>query len=322
MLSRTSTTIFSTVAMLRLATCAFFDSPNDPVPDQWQKALPMAWDNTEIMMNAMFPDDGGLSKYHNWAIDQIMDGNGTINVCMRWNSDATLDEETRKNVSIQHVKQYQQWLEWLPGWDNFPFEEVKFNVIAWAIANDSQLIGNRDDFHVYTEFKDDNGIVACDPGCSRHLNPDGDYSSCGRGAENRFHQYFLVDKSWGEYNMGSASGEGINVSEYGWDTVGSKLSNWSILVHESGHTFGLRDYINDMSNETSICSIMWLPPNLTEHMVMEPTDQGAHIPKITRFEGWFVRYLWSRFSRIRGWQEDGTTFPPTPECPPGGFVLN
>ncbi|KAK2685927.1 hypothetical protein QWA68_015988 [Fusarium oxysporum] len=319
MLSRTSTAIFSTVAMLRLATCAFFDSPNDPIPDQWQKALPMAWDNTEIMMNAMFPDDDGLSKYHNWAIDQIMDGNGTINVCMRWNSDAILDEETRKNISIQHVKQYQQWLEWLPGWDNFPLKEVKFNVIAWAIANDSQLIGNRDDFHVYTEFKDDNGIVACDPGCSRHLNPDGDYSSCGRGAENRFHQYFLVDKSWGEYNMGAASGEGINVSEYGWDTVGSKLGNWSILVHESGHTFGLRDYINDMSNETSICSISWLPPNLTEQMVMEPTDQGAHIPKITRFEGWFVRYLWSRFSRIRGWQEDGTTFPPTPECPPGSF---
>lgn len=152
---------------------------------------------------------------------------------MRWNSDAILDEETRNNVSIQHVKQYQQWLEWLPGWDNFPFKEVKFNVIAWAVANDSKLIGNRDDFHVYTEFKDDDGIVACDPGCSRHLNPDGDYSSCGRGAENRFHQYFLVDKSWGEHNMGSASGEGINVSEYGWDTVGSKLGNWSILVHES-----------------------------------------------------------------------------------------
>lgn len=36
----------------------------------------MAWDNTEIIMKAMFLDDGGLSKYHNWAIDQIMDGNG------------------------------------------------------------------------------------------------------------------------------------------------------------------------------------------------------------------------------------------------------
>lgn len=76
MLSRTSTAIFLAAAMLRLATCALFDSPNDPIPDQWQKVLPMAWDNTEIMMNTMFPDDDGLSKYHNWAIDQIMDGNG------------------------------------------------------------------------------------------------------------------------------------------------------------------------------------------------------------------------------------------------------
>ncbi|KAF5254103.1 hypothetical protein FANTH_985 [Fusarium anthophilum] len=88
--------------------------------------------------------------------------------------------------------------------------------------------------------------------------------------------------------MGTASGKGINVSEYGWDTVGSKMGNWSILVHKSGHTFGLRNYINGMRNETSICSIFWLPPNLTKQMVMEPTDQGAHIPKITRFEGWFI----------------------------------
>ncbi|KAF5594056.1 cellulose-binding family ii [Fusarium subglutinans] len=233
MLSRTSTAAFSMVAIFRLAICAFVDSPNDPIPDQWKQSLPMAWDNTEIMMSAIFPDNGGLSKYHNWAIDQIMDGNGTINVCMNWISDSILDEETRKDVSIQHVKQYQQWFEWLPGWDNFPFKEVKFKIIAWAIANDSQLIGNRDGFHVYTEFKDKDGIIACDPGCSRHLHPDGDYSSCGRGAENRFHQYFFVDKSWGEFNMGAASGEGINVSEYGWDTVGSKMGKWSILVHET-----------------------------------------------------------------------------------------
>lgn len=76
MLLRTNTAAFSMAAMLRLVTCAFVDSPNDTIPEQWKKSLPMAWDNTEIMMNSMFPDKGGLSKYHNWAIDQIMDGNG------------------------------------------------------------------------------------------------------------------------------------------------------------------------------------------------------------------------------------------------------
>ncbi|CEI66056.1 hypothetical protein FVEN_g4533 [Fusarium venenatum] len=319
MVSRLSHVVFSTAAMLRLATATFVDSPNDPMPKKWEKSLPMAWDNTEIMLNAMFPDGPGFTKYHNWALDQIIDGNGTVNVCMRWNSDKVLDEETRNDIHTQLVQQYEQWLEWLPGWDNFPFKEVKHNVIAWAVANESQLVGNRDDFHVYTEFKDDNGVPTCDPGCSRHLNSDGDFSKCGRGKENRFQQYFLVDKSWGEHNMGAAGGEGITISEYGWDTVGSQLGNWSILVHEVGHTFGLRDYVNDHSNETSLCSILWLPPNLDEQMVMEPTDQGAHLTKITRFEGWFVRYLWSRFSRLRGWQNDGTTYPPTPECPPGSF---
>ncbi|KAF5234496.1 hypothetical protein FAUST_7584 [Fusarium austroamericanum] len=316
MLSRV---IFPAAAMLPLVAGNIVDSPNDPIPKKWEKALPMTWDNTEIMMTAMFPDGPGFTKYHNWALDQIMDGNGTVNVCMRWNSDKVLDEETRNNIHAQHVQQYEQWLQWLPGWDNFPFKEVKHNVIAWAVANDSQLVGNRDGFHVYTEFKDENGAPDCDPGCSRHLHQDGDFSKCGRGAENRYQQYFLVDKAWGDYNMGSASGEGISVSEYGWDHVGSQLGNWSILVHETGHTFGLRDYINDHSNTTDICSIMWLPPNLESQMVMEPTDQGAHIPMLSHYEGWLTRYLWSRFSRLRGWQEDGTTYPPTPKCPPGSF---
>ncbi|KAF5532246.1 hypothetical protein FMEXI_12558 [Fusarium mexicanum] len=41
MLSRTSTAAFSMLAMFHLATCAFVDSPNDPIPDQWKQSLPM-----------------------------------------------------------------------------------------------------------------------------------------------------------------------------------------------------------------------------------------------------------------------------------------
>ncbi|GKU08034.1 unnamed protein product [Fusarium langsethiae] len=62
--------------MLRLATAAFVDSPNDPIPETWQKSIAMAWDNTEIMSKAMSPDEPGFMEYHDWALDQIMDGNG------------------------------------------------------------------------------------------------------------------------------------------------------------------------------------------------------------------------------------------------------
>ncbi|TVY65019.1 hypothetical protein Focb16_v015433 [Fusarium oxysporum f. sp. cubense] len=315
----TSPLALLTAAMLRLATCATVDSPNEPIPSEWVDVLPMAWDNTDAMSKEMTPEYQ-FTKYHNWALDQIMDGNGTVNVCMRWHSNLTLDEDARNALMLQQVKQYQQWLEWLPGWDNFPFKEIDFKVVAWAVANDSQLVGHRDNFHVYTEFKDDDGLPTCDPGCSRHLHPDGDYSDCALGPDHRFHHYFMIDNRWGDRDMGAAGGEGFSLSEYGWKNVGAKLGNWPILVHETGHTFGFRDYINDNTHNTSICSLSWLPPNVTYQLVMEPTDQGAHLPKVTRFEGWFIRYIWSRFSRERGWQkDDGTTFPPTTDCPSGSF---
>lgn len=32
--------------------------------------------------------------------------------------------------------------------------------------------------------------------------------------------------------MGAAIGSGIDISMYGWETVGSKMGYWPLLVHE------------------------------------------------------------------------------------------
>lgn len=47
---------------------------------------------------------------------------------------------------------------------------------------------------------------------------------------------------------------------------------------------------------------------------MKPSDYGAHVHNITDMEGWMIRYWWSRFSRIRGWQQDDTNYPAPPNC--------
>jgi hypothetical protein len=75
MFNRLSTLTLLMVAILRSAACATVDSPNDPIPSEWVDVLPMAWDNTEAMSKELTPDTQ-FTKYHNWALDQIMDGNG------------------------------------------------------------------------------------------------------------------------------------------------------------------------------------------------------------------------------------------------------
>jgi hypothetical protein len=48
---------------------------------------------------------------------------------------------------------------------------------------------------------------------------------------------------------------------------------------------------------------------------MKPGDfPGAHVHEITEMEEWMIRYWWTRFSRLRGWQSNNMTFSPPPNC--------
>ncbi|WYZ37711.1 hypothetical protein EsH8_II_001217 [Colletotrichum jinshuiense] len=313
MLFRPVTYLAIAAALAPPAYGSFLPTPNNTIPGKWRESIPRTWDYT-LMRSEVWTPEATLTGYQNWALDQMMDGNGTINVCMRWNSNETVTETTRQQIETMYKKQYTNWFKWLAGWDNYPFNEFKFNVIGWAVRDRHLIQGSTDGFEVYTDFRDDEGWPTCNPGCYRHEHPDGDYSNCTEGYDQRFHQYFLINSAWGDFNMGAASGLGVDISLYGWKTIGSKLGDWSILIHEMGHTFGFPDYVTDGTKNHSLCDILWTPPNAPDDFVMMPGDGGAHVPQVTEFEGWMLRHWWSRFSRVRGWQNDNTTFPPLPTC--------
>ncbi|KAM3074075.1 hypothetical protein ACMFMG_008688 [Clarireedia jacksonii] len=280
------------------------------IPAQWRESVEQAWGFT-LGRSAVFPPS--LDDYQNWALDQIIDGAGTINICMRWGSNTTLTEDTRQRAETMYRKQYEKWWEWLPGWDNYPFEKFNFNITGWAVSDRSLFEGSVDGFELYTDFKDEKGAT-CDPGCSRHLHQDGNYSACKGGPSQRYHQFFFLDPTWGQLDMGAASGIGVDISLYGWETVGTKLDEWPMLLHEFGHTFGFPDFITDGTTNHTLCDVLWLPPAAPTEFVMKPGDYGAHVPEVTEFEGWMLRHWWSRFSRLRGWQSNNMTFPPPPSC--------
>lgn len=229
-------------------------TPND-IPDKWKSAVSQAWDNALIRSQHETPE-AGLVNYPNWALDQIMDGEGyvnrclsfstethmliflslirTINVCMRWGPNETSTAEDRHHIVKVYEENYQSWLGPLLGYDNFPYAQVKFNVTGWAVSDAAQLQGSTDGFEVYTDFTDDDGLPTCDPGCSRHKHPDGNYSACDGGASNRFHQFFLLDPiGFGNMTMAAATGFGFFVGYDGWKNVGSKVPDWPLLLHET-----------------------------------------------------------------------------------------
>ncbi|KAH7057110.1 hypothetical protein B0J12DRAFT_567992 [Macrophomina phaseolina] len=311
MLPQSFLTLATGAALLPLASCLV--SPNNTIPEQWKSSLPQVWDN--ILARAEINTPGMTMKsYENWAMDQVMDGNGTINLCMRWNSNRTLTQTERQQMVAEYEKTYKKWFEWLPGWDNYPFHDIKFKVVGWAVKDRSLLQGSTDGAAIYTNATDEDGQVACDLGCSRDKHLDGDYSGCPGGQEARFHQFLYFNASSLEVDMGAATGYGTYINLWGWENVGRKMGDWPILLHELGHTFGFPDYLDDGLKNHSICSNLWLPPNSPEEFVMKPGDYGAHVPNVTEMEGWMVRYMWSRLSRLRGWQKDNMTYPPLTNC--------
>ncbi|RSL48489.1 hypothetical protein CEP54_012924 [Fusarium duplospermum] len=293
MLRRLSSLSAIASAVLLASVCRA--SPDDDIPKQWRKSVLLIWDYTYTRyLNEPAPN---LATYSNWTLEQIIDGNGTINVCMQ--------------------AHFAEWLDWLPGHDNFPLLQVDINMIGWAVRDRVLLQGSIDGFDVHVGFTDDADYPTCNPGCSRAIHPDGDYSGCPGGPDRRFHQFLHLDPSFGTLNMGAASGPGVSISLSGWETIGSKDKPWPMLTHEIGHTFGFPDFLDDYNrfpNRTT-CDILWMPANAPAKFVMNPGSGGADMPeKLTDMEGYMLRHWWSRFSRLRGWQSDNVTWPSPLEC--------
>ena len=75
---------------------------------------------------------------------------------MRWGSNQTVTEATHEQIFAEYTKIYGQWWEWLTGYENFPYSQVSFDVVGWAVRDRSLLQGSTDGFDVYTNTTDMN----------------------------------------------------------------------------------------------------------------------------------------------------------------------
>lgn len=110
-----------------------------------------------------------------------------INYCVRWDSDEKVPAAQREQIATEVDNAYQKWFKWVYGWDNFPFDNVKVNVVGWAVKDKSLLEGSTEGLDIYTDV-DDEGIPQCAPSCGRFFHKDGDYSGCAAGADRHYDQ--------------------------------------------------------------------------------------------------------------------------------------
>ncbi|SPJ71043.1 uncharacterized protein FTOL_00771 [Fusarium torulosum] len=259
-----------------------FDSPrNRPVKRQsgWSPPSDLKTPLQEVWEHYEKTYDGGLDANVNTGFHQIMANKGYLNICVRWDSTATLTEAQRTKIAKVYDQQYQKWFKWLYGYNGFPYSNVKVNIVGYAVKNKSQLQGSTTGYDVYTDL-DADGIPMCPVSCARDAHLDGDYSGCKAGANRHYdHSLWLTDGLEGGFghNWGQQVGR-----EYFMNNLDS--GNIHILLHEMGHTFALDDFYD------------WTPTGITKFIMLA----GASM-EITDFDGWMLRNWWYYLSQKNKW---------------------
>ncbi|UZP36789.1 hypothetical protein NXS19_004605 [Fusarium pseudograminearum] len=205
--------------------------------------------------------------FKNYGWDQVIAGKGQLNVCVRWESTASVTAEQRTKVATALQDSYTSWMKWVSGWDNFPYEDVKINVVGWAVKDKSLLQGSTTGLDIYTDT-DAEGIPQCSEKCGRFFHQDGDYSQCPGGAERHYdNSLWLTDGMQG--GAGGDWGQRIG-REYFMDLLGTKKIH--ILQHEIGHTFALDDFYD------------WTPTGQSKFIML-----AGSATEVTDFDGWMLR---------------------------------
>lgn len=243
--------------------------------DQWSppanlvQPLGEVWNHVE----STYPD---LYGFRNYGWDQIMANRGSVNYCVRWESDAPVSAALRDQIHAALRKQFGKWMAAMvestgTGHNAWPYTNVPVNIVGWAVKNRSTLQWSDNSVDIYAGMLDSGGAPQCAPDCGRFFHQDGNYSQCPGGAARHYDQSLWLTKGF----QGGAGGDwGQRVGqEYFTSTLGQE--NIHIYLHEVGHTFGLDDFY-DWTPTGQCCFLM----------------KAGSAAQITEFDKWMFRDFW------------------------------
>ena len=246
------------------------------------------------------------TERRNTIFDQIDAGNGTINYVVRWQSYRTLTLEQRQQFEKLVSDSINGWNDWLKGWDGWKYDHVDVKIVGWAVLDKSVLQDLQPDEVVYDNLISDydstydtsNGVdtipdklpsAPSEISCFDHF-ADSSYVY-PNGLDSRFDMYL-----WGTQGFPNIGGCGGDWGQRLSDTAYLNMLDGTgihVLEHEIGHGFGMTDFYGGEGESNGF------PPGGFpggENSLM----MAGSAMKITDFDGWMLRYMWSKIK-----DEDG-----------------
>uniref|UniRef100_H3GN36 Neutral zinc metallopeptidase, Zn-binding site n=1 Tax=Phytophthora ramorum TaxID=164328 RepID=H3GN36_PHYRM len=179
----------------------------------------------------------------NWIMDHIVHNKGSLNYCVRWDSTKKLSKTVASKFKAMLERQYAAWNEWLIGYGCWPYDEIKVNLVGFAVKDASLLDWTDDSLGTITVGDlDSEGVPQCDQSCYRFydvgLQTWTDTSSC----KGEPFDLSLWPKQGLEGGFGYDWGQEVNLENM-LSTVDE--DQLVIVAHEIGHGFGLPDFYED-----------------------------------------------------------------------------
>ena len=241
----------------------------------------------------------------NTIFDQIIAGKGTINYVVKWQSYRQLTYEQRQKFEKMLSDCINGWNDWLAGYENWPYEHIDVKIVGWAVIDKNCLLDLHDDEVVYTDTKyydsqydTSNGqeeIPDKEPYAPLELSrfehfTDTSYEYPG-GLDKRFDMYMWATQGFPD--IGGCGGDwGQRLSDTAYMAM-IDGNNLHVLEHEIGHGFGMTDFYGGEGE------IDGFPPGGFpggENSLM----MAGSAAKITNFDGWMLRYMWTKIKDEEG----------------------
>jgi hypothetical protein len=247
-----------------------------PGQDEWNPPAHLVQPLDEVWAHVEDTYDLG---FRNFGWDQIMDTDGAVNYCVRWDSQNSVGAQTRDAIEAKLQQQYDLWFASMAGWSEFPFDRIEVNVVGWAAYDRDLLQWSDGSVDVYIgDIRED--APQCAEECGRFFHQDGNYSQCPGGEAHHYDQSLWLTQGMG----GGAGGDwGQRMGqEYFVNSLNS--SQIHIYLHELGHTFGLDDFY-DWTPTGQCCFIM----------------KAGSSSTITEFDEWMLRDWWRHLKSRYGY---------------------
>ena len=241
----------------------------------------------------------------NTVFDQIDAGKGTINYVVKCQSYRQVTYEQRQKFEKMLSDCINAWNDWLAGYDGWKYDHIDVKVVGWAVIDKNSMLDVHDDEVIYTDTKyydsqydTSNGneeIPNLEPFAPSELSRfdhffDTSYQYPG-GLDKRFDMYAWATQGF-PYIGGCGGDWGQRLGDVAYLNM-LDGENLHVLEHEIGHGFGMTDFYGG-EGESDGYPVGGFPGG--ENSIM----MAGSATKITNFDGWMLRYMWTKIKNEEG----------------------